>query len=386
MKGHLKKRSKDSWTIVVDLGLKANGERNQKWKSSKGSKKEAEALLARMLTELEDGVFIDAKKTSVSEYLDKWIASIKGSVSATTYERYKQLCDKHLKPTIGNIALNKLQAIKISEMYSNAIVSGRVDKKGGLSKQTVLHMHRVLKRALSQAVKWGLISKNPCDAVDNIPKPDKKERLTFTTEETLELLNQLDGHVLYLPVVIAVTTGMRRGEILGLRWKDIDLEQKRIQIRQIVIETREFGIEIKQPKTDSSSRTVALPQMTIDAITKHRVEQAKLALQIGKGLTPESMLFDEISGLNVPGSLTARFRKFIKSRKFKRVTFHDLRHTHATHLLEQNIHPKIVSERLGHSTIALTMNTYSHVMPTMQEEAASKVDDMLSITGHNKGT
>ncbi len=381
MKGHLKKRSKDSWTIVVDLGLKANGKRNQKWKSIKGTKKDAEALLARMLTELEDGVYIDAKKTSVSDYLDKWIASIKGSVSSTTYERYKQLCDKHLKPTIGNIALNKLQAIRISELYSNAIEAGRIDGKGGLSKQTVLHMHRVLKRALSQAVKWGLLSRNPCDAVDNIPKPNKKERLTFTTEETLSLLEQLNCNPLYLPVLIAVTTGMRRGEILGLRWKDIDLDKKRLYIRQIVIETRQYGLEVKQPKTDSSSRTIALPQIAIEAIKKYRVEQAELCLQLGKGLTPESMLFNEYSGLNVPNRITVNFRSFIKSHGFKHVTFHDLRHTHATHLLEQNIHPKIVSERLGHSTIALTMNTYSHVMPTMQEEAANKVDELFGNSG-----
>jgi len=381
MKGHLKKRSKDSWTIVVDLELKANGKRNQKWKSIKGTKKEAEALLARMLTELEDGVYIDAKKTSVSDYLDKWIASIKGSVSSTTYERYKQLCDKHLKPTIGNVALNKLQAIKISEMYSNALESGRVDKKGGLSNQSVLHMHRVLKHALSQAVKWGLITRNPCDAVDNVPKPTKKERLTFTIEETIGLLEKLEGKRLYLPVLMAVTTGLRRGELLGLRWKDINFEQKRLHIRQIIIETRQNGIEIKSPKTDSSSRTIALPQTTIEALKKHRVEQVKLCLQLGKGLTPESMLFNEYSGLNVPNRLTVAFSTFIKSHGFKHVTFHDLRHTHATHLLEQNIHPKIVSERLGHSTIALTMNTYSHVMPTMQEEAANKVDDMLGNSG-----
>ena len=379
MKGHLKKRSKDSWTIVVDLGLKANGKRNQKWKSTKGTKKDAEALLARMLTELEDGVYIDAKKTSVSDYLDKWIASIKGSVSSTTYERYKQLCDKHLKPTIGNIALNKLQAIRISELYSDAIESGRIDGNGGLSKQSVLHMHRVLKRALSQAVKWGLLSRNPCDAVDNIPKPGKKERLTFTTEETLSLLEQLEGNRLQLPVLLAVTTGMRRGEVLGLRWKDIDLDKKRLYIRQIVIETRENGLEVKQPKTDASSRTIALPQIAIEAIKKYRVEQAELCLQLGKGLTPESMLFDKYSGLNIPNRITVNFRSFIKSHGFKHVTFHDLRHTHATHLLEQNIHPKIVSERLGHSTIALTMNTYSHVMPTMQEEAANKVDEMFTI-------
>ena len=386
MKGHLKKRAKDSWTIVVDLGLKTNGKRNQKWKTVKGTKKEAEAQLARMLIELDDGVYIDTKKISVSDYLDKWVASIKGSVSSTTYERYKQLCDKHLKPTIGRIALNKLQAIRISELYSVAQESGRVDKKGGLSKQTVLHMHRVLKRALSQAVKWGLITRNPCDAVDNIPKPNKKERLTFTTEETLHLLEQLNGKRLYLPVLLAVTTGMRRGEIMGLRWKDIDLDNNRLYIRQIVIETREYGVEIKQPKTDSSSRSIALPKITTEALKKYRVKQAELALQIGKGLTPESMLFDELSGLHIPGRITVNFRKFVKSHGFKHVTFHDLRHTHATHLLEQNIHPKIVSERLGHSTIALTMNTYSHVMPTMQEEAANKVDDMLSTNGQKKRT
>ena len=377
MKGILKKRSKDSWTIIVDLGLKANGKRNQKWKSVKGTKKEAEIHLARMLTELEDGIYIDAKKTTVNEYLDKWLLSIKGSVSSKTHERYCEICTNHIKPCVGNISLNKLQAIKISEMYAVSLVSGRVDKKGGLSKRTVLHMHRVLKRALSQAVKWGLLTKNPCDAVDNIPKPSNTERLTFTAEEALSLLDKLKDHRLYLPVLIAVTTGMRRGEILGLRWKDADLKKKRLYIRQIVIETRQNGLEIKPPKTDSSSRTIALPQTTINALNKYRAKQAELYLQIGISLTPETMLFDKFSGLSVPNRLTVSYRAFIKSNGFKHVTFHDLRHTHATHLLEQNIHPKIVSERLGHSTIALTMNTYSHVMPTMQEEAARKIDEVF---------
>ena len=284
-----------------------------------------------------------------------------------------------ITPYVGGLKLNKLQPAHISNLYSELLISGKHNGEGGLSKRSVLHVHRVLKTALTRAVKWQVLLRNPCDAVDP-PKPDKKERQTFTAEETLDLLEKTQGNRLFLPILLAVTTGMRRGEVLGLRWKDIDLDKKRLYVRQSVVSTKEHGVEIKSPKTGSSSRSIALPQTTIDGIRQYRSKQAELYLKLGIGLTPDSMLFDEYTGFNVPNSLTIAYAYFIKSHGFKHVTFHDLRHTHATHLLEKNINPKIVSERLGHSTIALTMNTYSHVMPTMQEEAANAIEQMLNRT------
>ena len=379
MKGHLKKRSKDSWTIVVDLGLKPEGKRNQKWKTIKGTKKEAQDELAKMLSQYQEGTYIERTKITVAEYLDHWLDSVKGNVTSKTFERYFEICRDHVKPTLGQIKLSKLQPIHVSDLYSKALVSGRKDGQGGLSKRSVLHIHRIFRAALQQAVKWQILVRNPCNAVAP-PKPETKERLTFTTEETLKVLEKAQGTCLYLPVLLAVTTGMRRGEIIGLRWKDIDLKNKRLSVRQVAVQTKVYGVEFKEPKTQKSVRTIALPDMTVLALKQHKAEQAETNLQLGRGLSEDTLLFETPVGIWAPDQLTATYKRFNARHKLKRVTFHDLRHTHATHLLEQNIHPKIVSERLGHSTIALTLDTYSHVLPNMQEEAASVTDKLLKRT------
>jgi len=379
MKGHLKKRSKDSWTIVVDLGLKANGKRNQKWKSIKGTKKEAEALLARMLTELEDGIYIEPSKTSVSEYLTNWLKSIDAKLSAKTYERYEEIINNHFIPNIGHHKLNKLHPLHIETHYSELLHDGRMDGKGGLSKTTVLHHHRVLKKALSKAVKWHYLVSNPCDAIDP-PKPDKKEIQTLTTEETQQFLEKAQGSDIYLPILLAVTTGIRLGELCGLRWIDIDLDNKRLSVRQVMSESRRYGIIMKEPKTRNSNRSITLSNITVDALKRHKTQVSKARLQLGVGLSKEDLIFEQIPGDRfTPTRISSAYNWFIKKNKLKRISFHSLRHTHATHLLECNIHPKIVSERLGHATIGITLDTYSHVMPNMQVEAADKMDELFSI-------
>jgi len=379
MKGHIRKRSKDSWTIVVDLGLKANGKRNQKWKSTKGTKKEAETLLARILTELEDGIYIEPSKTSVSEYLTKWLCSIDATLSAKTYERYEEIINNHFIPHIGHHKLNKLRPLHIETHYSEMLINGRIDGKGGLSKRTVLHHHRVLKKALSKAVKWQYLASNPCDAVDP-PKPEKKDIQTLTVEETQQFLEKAQGSVIYLPILLAVTTGIRLGELCGLRWLDIDLENKRLSIRQVMCESRRYGVIIKEPKTKNSKRSITLPKTTVEAVRRHKADLSKLRLQLGVGLKKEDLIFEKIPGdILTPTRVSSAYNWFIKKNKLKRVSFHALRHTHATHLLECNIHPKVVSERLGHATIGITLDVYSHVLPNMQEEAADKIDELFSI-------
>jgi len=379
MKGHLRKRSKDSWTIVVDLGLKANGKRNQTWKSTKGTKKDAEALLARMLTELEDGVYIEPNNITVSKYLTKWLASIDATLSAKTYERYEEIINKHLIPNIGHHKLNKLQPLHIESLYAEMLRNGRIDGKGGLSKTTVEHHHRVLKKALSKAVKWQYLSRNPCDIVDP-PKPEKNDIQTLTVEETQQFIGKAKDSNIYLPILLAVTTGIRLGEVCGLRWMDIDLDNKRLSIRQVMSESRRYGIIIKEPKTRNSKRSITLPKTTVEALRKYKAEVSKLRLQLGIGLKKEHLIFEKVPGDRLtPTRVSSAYNWFIHKNKLERVSFHALRHTHATHLLEANIHPKIVSERLGHATISITLNTYSHVLPNMQVEAADKIDELFSI-------
>jgi len=379
MKGHLKKRSKDSWTIVVDLGRNADGKRNQKWHSVKGTKREAEAELVRILKSNEDGIYIEPNKTTVTEYLTKWLASIEAMLGAKTFERYEEIINKHFIPNIGHHKLNKLQPLHIETLYSDMLRNGRIDGKGGLSKTTVEHHHRVLKKALSKAVKWQYLGRNPCDAVDP-PKPEKKDIQTLTVEETQQFLEKAKGSNIYLPILLAVTTGIRLGEVCGLRWMDIDLDNKRLSIRQVIGESRRYGIIIKEPKTKNSKRSIALSKTTVEALRQYKAEVSKLRLQLGIGLKKEDLIFEKTPGDRLtPTRVSSAYNWFIHKNKLKRVSFHALRHTHATHLLEGNIHPKIVSERLGHATIGITLNTYSHVLPNMQEEAANKIDELFNI-------
>jgi len=192
------------------------------------------------------------------------------------------------------------------------------------------------------------------------------------------LIESVKGHALYIPVLLAVTTGMRRGEILALRWGDVDLERATLSVTQTLEKTRQGGLQFKQPKTKRSRRSISLPSMLVDALRKHRADQAELHLSLGVGWKEHGLVCSKLAGEPIiPGTLTNMFGRFVKSIDIPPIRFHDLRHTHATHLLRQGVHPKVAQERLGHATIAVTLDLYSHVMPGMQENAALKVDTAL---------
>lgn len=378
MKGHIRKRG-SKWVLVIDIGENTSDRRKQKWIPFDGTKKEAQEELRRVLGQIDNNQFVDPKKITLSQHLKEWLRVV--DVSAKTYERYEIIVNKHLIPNLGAIRLSNLKPQDIEGYYSKALKEGRADGKGGLSKRSVLHTHRVLHAALSKAITWQLIVRNPASKeFIKPPRPDKSERLTFTTEETLDVLDKAKDNRLYVPILLAVTTGLRRGEVLGLKWSDIDMDGKRLSIRRVLEQTRISGIKVKEPKTERSIRNIALPAITVFALRQYKARQIELGLKLGTQLKDDDFIFDSPLGLLKPSQLTTAYAAFRKSHGFKHVTFHDLRHTHATHLLEKNIHPKIVSERLGHSTIAITLNTYSHVTPSMQEDAANKVDEFLKIS------
>jgi len=374
MKGHIHSRTKGSHRIVVDLGRKPDGNRNQQTKTIKGTKKQAQEVLAEMLSSYNKGTYIEPSKETVSQYLDSWLDTIAHSVRGTTLERYKSICDFYIKPLIGSVNISQLKARQINKMYTTLLTEGRPDG-GKLSARTVLHAHRVLHTAFTNAVKEGVLLVNPCTGA-TAPSVEKTERLTFTAEETLEVLDKASGTRLFLPILIAVTMGLRRGEFLGLRWTDIDFDKKELTVRQSASEIDKKVI-YGEPKTKKSMRRLAIPTIALDALKAYRAEQAKICLQLGNSINNDKPIMSGLGGFSKPNQLTVSYAAFIKQHKFKRVTYHDLRHTYATLLLEQNIHPKIMSELLGHSTIALTMDTYSHVMPGMQQEAANKVDQIF---------
>lgn len=375
MKGSIAQRSPGTWSIRLEMPSESPGVRKQKRVTFRGTKREAERELTRLLHEVNTGGYVDPARVTVAEYLEKWLESYaKSSVSAKTYEAYAYLVNSHLSPALGRHTLARLQPLHIQRHYTEALESGRKDGQGGLSPTSVVHQHRVLRLALQQAVKWGLLVRNPADAVEP-PHAQRRERSTLDRDGVRRLLEAAEGTRLHLPIILAAFCGLRRGEVLGLRWTDCDLEAGCLSVRQAAEQTKAKGIAFKAPKTAKSRRTVALPALVVRALQAHRARQAEQRLLFGPAYQQLGLVVAAEDGSPfTPNRLSIAFRSLVARAGVAAVTFHDLRHSHATLLLQANVHPKIVSERLGHSTIGLTMDTYSHVIPGMQEDAARKID------------
>ena len=381
MRGHIRKRG-NSWAIVLEVRDPVTGARKRKWHSySRGdgtaaTRKEAEAECRRLLTELEGGAYIDPTKETIASFLDRWLAHMQGQVSPRSHERYAELCRKNIAPLLGGISLTKLQPAHISAAYSKALTSGHRQGRGGLSPRTVTHMHRILRQALQQAVEWQMLTRNPADLVKP-PKVERKQMSVLDAAGTAELIDAARSYTIFIPIVLGVLCGLRRGEIAALRWRSIDLDAGQLAVVASIEETR-AGCREKETKS-GRCRTIALPALVIAELRKHRLDQATALLSIGVRVTPDHHVVMQADGTPLkPNSLTHAFTTFVEARGLKRVRLHDLRHSHATHMLAAGVHPKIASERLGHSKVGITLDLYSHVLPGMQAEAAIQVDALIS--------
>jgi len=373
MRGSILRRGK-SWAIILDE-QDASGRRRRRWHSHKGTRKSAEAECARLITELRSGVAVDPSRETLAAFLDRWIEHMKGQVSPRSLERYTELARKNLAPLLGALALSKLQPAHISQAYAKALASGRRDGKGGLSARTVTHMHRVLREALQQAVRWQLLGRNPADAV-RPPKVERRQLQTLDADGTIRLIEAARGTGLFMPILLGSLCGLRRGEITALRWRAVDLDRSQLSVIASTEQTN-GGIRDKETKS-GKARTVALPSLIVDELRRHRVAQAEGLLRAGVRLTDDHHVVMREDGQPLqPRSLTHAFVKFIRRHGLAPIRLHDLRHTHATHMLAAGVHPKIAQERLGHSSVSVTIDLYSHVLPGMQAEAVSKVDAAL---------
>jgi integrase len=297
-------------------------------------------------------------------------------VAPKTHERYAEIVNHFLAPAFGNLQLAKLAPVHIQEAYNGWAIGGRRDgKAGSLSPRTRHHIHRILSAALTRAVEQQLIGRNPCDAFKKrLPKIERHEMAILTTEQSQRLLIVIRSHRVYWPVLIALATGMRRGEILALRWRNTDLDRGSIRVVESLEQTK-AGLRFKQPKT-GKARAITLPAFAADELRRRKREQAEELLRLGVRQDGDTLVCARADGTPMlPTSLTHEFMKATaRGKEIPRVRFHDLRHTHATQLLLAGVHPKIAQERLGHSTVTVTLDLYSHVSATMQEEAAAKLD------------
>lgn len=370
MRGTIRQRSKGSWTIQVYAGRDpVSGKKMRIARTVRGTKKEAELALARLISSVETGIDFNATKLTFADYAERWLKSKKKKVRPKTIQRYSDLMRLHVVPVIGSIPLLKLKPLHLEKVYEEA--SSR-----GLSPQSILHIHRVLFTALKQAVAWQLIPRNIAEAVTP-PRPEHREVEPMTSREVVRIFETVAGTDLEIPTILGLGTGMRLGEVLGLRWKDIDLDKKSARIAQTVQETNE-GLVFVPPKTHRSRRTVSLPGFVVHALRKHKKEQSERRLVVGSAWHDNDLVIERGDGLPVrTSSLSGRFADRMKKEGIK-LTFHGLRHGHASLMLAAGVHLKVVSERLGHSTIGITADLYTHVADEVHEAAAASLDALLA--------
>ena len=306
---------------------------------------------------------------------DRWLGHMKSQMSPRSHERYVEIARKNIVPLLGQAKLSRLNALQISQAYMKALESGRRDGKGGLSPRTVHHMHRILKQALADALRWGLLLRNPANAVDP-PKVPAKTMKTYDLSQTATLIEAMRPTRMFIPTILTVLCGLRRGEIAALRWKNVDLAAASFAIVESTEQTAK-AIRYKEPKS-GKTRNVRLSETVVEELKVWRLKQAEELLRVGKRPDGDTFVVTQADGSPLqPRSITHEWVRVLAVKKLPRIRFHDLRHAHATHLLASGIHPKIASERLGHSKVGITLDLYSHVMPGMQDDAVAKLDAAL---------
>jgi integrase len=237
MKGHIRERSPGHWAIVLEIHDPETGKRKRKWHSFEGTKRAAQLECARLISELTGGAYVEPARTTIAEFLERWLEHVKTQVSPRSHERYCELARKNIVPLLGTTTLSKLQPVAISTAYAKALSIGRRDGKGGLAPRTVHHMHRILRQALQQAVRWQILARNPADAV-RPPRVERRKGVTLSAEQAAQLLGALAHSRIYWPTLIALATGMRRGEISALRWQSIDLDRGTLQVVETIEQTK----------------------------------------------------------------------------------------------------------------------------------------------------
>lgn len=373
--GSIKKKGDGVFLVSIFLGRVANGKRRYVAKQIKGTKKDAQKYLNNALREVDSGTFVEPTSLTINSYLDRWLeAAARPRVSRRTADGYEALLKRYVREPLGHRRLDKLQPLDIQKVYGDMLTRG-------LSARIVRHTHSALHNALRQAVKWGLLSRNPSDLVE-LPKVPHKEQRVLSPDEAANFLEAAEVMLHGLIFEFALMTGMRPEEYLALQWSDVDFERGTAQVRRALVRHKKSW-SFEEPKTARSRRTVFLPAPLLQKLISHKRKQAETRLKLGAAWHTFDLVFcsEEGTPLSIPNITYRYFRPILTKAKLPRIRLYDLRHTCATLLLIAEENPKVVSERLGHSTIVLTLDTYSHVLPTMQQGATARLEKLLYRKG-----
>ena len=379
MAGHVRRRGKRSWEIKFDLGTDPlTGRRKTRYQSFKGSKKEAELELARLISGAAAGTYVDPTRETVSEFLERWERDWAAhNLSPKTFERASELLSGKVTPHIGAVRIQKLKPSHCAELYAKLLKEGAADG-GGLSPRTVGQVHRFLHRAFGHAMKWGVIATNPCSAVDP-PAISTNEIEILTEDQVTDVLRKLKGRPMYMLAAVGLATGLRRGELLALRWKDVDMEKGVLQVQRSLEQTK-TGLRFKEPKTKHGRRQVALPGSLATELRKLRREQQEVRLALGLGKDdPDGLVFRRDDGRPMrPDNVSSEWRRLVIVLGLPKVTLHAWRHTHASQLIQANHDVLTISRRLGHGSPSITLNVYGHLFKGADAAVASSIDAMFS--------
>jgi len=371
MKGHIRERSPGHWAIVLDIADPLTGRRRRRWHSFRGSKREAQRECARLIAEIGRGSYVERSKTAVGDFararIDQWEAA--GNITARSAERYRMLADKQIAPHIGARPLQRLTRLDIEAWHTTL-------RNAGLAARTIGIAHAVLGKVLTDAEKDGLVVKNVC-RIQRAPRVPARE--TVIVKDVTALIEKLRGTRLYAIAVTALTTGARLGEILALRERNLDLDRGVIRVREALERTLAHGVRFKSPKTKAGRRDITLPALALKTLRDHRRERLEMRMRLGLGkLGPDDLLFANADGKPVrPDAISNAWSEFADRIGMPEITFHALRHTHASQLIAEGVDIVTISKRLGHATANVTLGVYAHLFAMDDSKAAAAINRAL---------
>ena len=361
-----------SWTVQLRVGTKDDG--RPKWLTRTFQKqREAKSFLAKVIKDRDSGLVVQPSKMRLNEFLDKWLESaVQPRVRANTYRSYEWQLKKYVRDDLGNYRLCEVSPLQIQNLYSKL-------HREGLSPRVIRYTHSILNNAFGQAIKWRLLTTNPCAAVE-LPRKPQTEAKFLTPEEAANFVKEVRGSRHEALFVLALTAGMRPSEYLGLPWKDVDLDAGTVRVQR-TLEWRYKGKwRFSEPKTKRSRRGIPIPPEVVDLLKAHRKAGLEMRMKVGADWTDHDLVFSDNFGgpLDRQNLLRRHLRPTLKRAELdETLTLYSLRHSCASLLLAAGVHPKVVSERLGHASITTTLDIYSHITPSLQEEAAVRLGEMV---------
>lgn len=376
MQGHFRKRGA-SWYFWVELDAGPDGKRRQKSKGGFRTRKEAERAFAEFRDAVRNGAYVEPTKTTLGQFLvDEWLPSTRSTVRPGTYEHYSAEVRRYVVPRLGNVRLSAVTPAKLNALYGELLQLERRNASRPISPTTVRRVHNMLHKALSDAVRWGLLVTNPAERADP-PRPATTEMSIWTPEQLGGFLASVADDRLSPLWMLYATTGMRRGEALGLAWSSVDLAAGRLAVVRALTVTNHKAA-FSEPKTAKGRRLLPLDEHTVEALRAHRKRQLEERLFVGEAWQDTGLVFTRADGTALdPQTVSNRFQQLSAAAGLPRIRLHDVRHSYATAALAAGVATKVVSERLGHSDVMITLGTYQHVLPSMQEEAATLVANLI---------